>query len=258
MKIAICISGHLRNWKLNNTTNEFINHLKSYGEVDVFVSTWDRENAFKSWSQMHGLSNLSRCNNIIQKEDIEEFYKTKSISVFNDDFYSSRFSPLRVESLTSKKFNWHPNGVNENNVVHSIKMFFLINQVNLLKLEQEFAQEQNYDLVFRVRPDFEFFEEKYKTFDFSKIENDVLYIRKPHGSNICDQFAFGSSKIMDKYANTLYKVSALYDNDVFGDPEQFLFYQIAMNEIKVYYLNTKNELFGFGCLGSEIVKDFKR
>lgn len=248
----------MRNWQLNDTTNKFINYLKQFGEVDVFISTWNKENALKSWSQMHGLSNLDRCKNTVKQEDLTKFYNAKDVSIFNDDFYSSKYSPLRFNILTKNQFNWHQNGKNENGIIHSIKMYYLIHQANILKQYHEFLDGQEYNLVLRARPDFEFFEEKYKSFDFSKIESNILYIRKPPGSNICDQFAFGDSRIMDIYSSAFLKIVHLYENEIFGDPEEFLFYQLSSMGCKASLLNKEDELFGFGCLGSETVTHFKR
>ncbi len=257
MNIAICISGHLRNWKENKSAQDFIKYIQSIYRTDVFVSTWDRENATKSWSEMHGLSNLERCKNIVHKEEVYDFYGATDVTVLNEEFYASDFSPLRYSILTKELFNWNSHG-QQNGILHSTKMYFLIYMANLLKQKNEFKIQKKYDLVFRLRPDFEPFEEKYKNFDFNNILEDVLYIRKPPGSNICDQFAFGDSNIMDKYSSTFLKISTLLSQGIFGDPEEFLFRNLAEMKTNVHLLNPQGELFGFGCLGSEIVKDFKR
>ncbi len=258
MKIAICISGHLRNYKeLTNNFKNFLRHLESFGKVDIFVATWDRENAPKSWSEMHGLSNLSRCKNQVLMEDVQDVYGSKNICIFNDNFYSSSFSPLNHEHISSKNYCWHSNGV-YNKVIHSSKMYFLIHEANKLKKQEEFISGNVYDVVFRLRPDYEFIGEKYKSIDYSNLDDKYLYARKPHGTNICDQFAFGSSSIMDIYANTFLKYGGYIERGIFGDPEEFLHQQVQEHNIPIHLLNPNGEAFAFGCLRSEIFEGHAR
>lgn len=262
MKVAICISGHLRNWRQNKSSQNFIQYIQSIADTDVFVATWNRENATKSWSEMHGLSNLERCKNIIHPDEVAEFYQTDKVFVFDEEFYISDYSPLRYSALTKEIFNWNPHG-QQNGVLHSTKMYFLIYMANLLKQENEFRNKEKYDLVFRIRPDFEFYENKYKEFDFQNLSEDILCIGENNtregrqSINFCDKFAFGSSNIIDIYSSTYLKVGGYLEQGIFGDPEIFLEKNLLQAGVKYYILNP-TERFAFGFLGSETVPGYQR
>lgn len=213
--IALCISGHMRNYKrLQNNFIEFKNLLSQYGNIDIFISTWDKQNTTHCWSSAHGLSENNSNNIEINIDDIKNIYNTTFINMYNEEFYTSMFSPLRYENFTTKLFNWDARG-EHNGIIHSYKMFFLIYQTNLLKLHQEFINDKPYDWVFRLRPDIEF--EIYlckEILKLDQLDNKKLYVPLKN-----DQFAFGGSEIMNKYSNTFIRSILMYENEIFGDPE---------------------------------------
>jgi hypothetical protein len=53
-----------------------------------------------------------------------------------------------------------------------------------------------------------------------QIDKDKIYI--PLGHIWTDQFAFGSSYLMNKYANTYLRISGVHDREIFGDPEMVM------------------------------------
>lgn len=226
MKIAFCISGHLRNFiKLKDNYLEFKNFIEQFGQVDTFVSTWNHRNTDNSWSNQHNLNEQNSSLDTITYDIVKKHYDTNYIKILNYDFYDSNFSPLRYENFTTRTYNWNPDpslgsgkfGIH-NNIVHSTKMFFLIYESNILKSYEEFINNQEYNWVFRIRPDMHFFHQQYsKQILLDKIDSTKLYIHDGHIFG--DQFAYGSSKLMNKYASAFMRISSANDKDIFGDPE---------------------------------------
>jgi hypothetical protein len=252
MKAAICISGHLRHFKkLKDNFFSFKKVLQKFLDVDVFVCTWDKQNTLNSWSHAHNISNADTAKNIININEVKDHYSTDYVELLDYDFYSSDYSPISYKDLTDRPYSWDSRGVG-GDVVNSSKMFFLIYEANKLKKKQEFFKKNRYDLVFRVRPDYEFINHEQFFEDFFKNENNItkeaIYVSKPYGcSPIDDQFAFGSSKIMDKYSSCILKQSLFFNSKIWGDPETILINSLSfMHEINLIQIPR------IGCLGSDI------
>jgi hypothetical protein len=247
MKTAICISGHLRHYKnLKDNFLSFKNTLKKFSDVDVFVSTWDKQNTLNSWSHAHHVSNAETVKNIVNINEVKENYETDNVELFNYDFYSSEHSPISYKDLTDKIYNWDSRGIG-GNVINSSKMFFLIYQANKQKKYKEFLNQKKYDLVFRVRPDYEF--ANYENFFKSVvIEDNAIYCPLPYpSSQIDDQFSFGNSQAMDKYSSCWNKQAAIFHSNVWGDPENVLKHSLfCMHEIKLIHIPR------LGFLGSDV------
>lgn len=254
MKIAVCISGHLRHYdQIKDKYDLFIAHLKEFGQVDVFVSTWNRQNTLNSWSSAHGISNVETYNNFIDPDQVKKHFEAKDVSVFDYDFYSSNYSPLSYKKFTINEYNWDARGIN-GSVINSSKMFFLINKSNELKKINEYKNNFTYDAVFRVRPDYEFDQEGVKNIFVENLQPKCIYCGKPYQDSppIDDQFAFGNSESMDLYSSTLNTVCIPYHNNIFGDPESLL----NLSILKFFKLRVAR-IERVGVLGSDITS-FKR
>lgn len=223
MKIAFCISGHLRTYKnpiIQKNFFEFKDYISSFGEVDIFVSTWNRQNTERSWSASHNLHDPLTISNYIDEHDILQHYGARSVKILDYDYYSSIYSPLNYKYFTKKEYSWDERAIN-NNILHSTKMFYLIYRVNQLKTKHEYINSFTYDYVFRIRPDHLFDLQECKIIDLNRTQKDVLYI--PY---LNDRFAYGSSYIMNQYSSTIFNVALSYDNNIFGDPEHLQIYSI--------------------------------
>lgn len=241
MKIALCISGHLRNYKrLKENFYEFKAFLEKYGHVDTFVITWNNRNAGNSWSVQHGLNEQNSHIEEITHEIVQKHYETSNFEILNYDFFDSNYSPLKYKNFTTKNFHWelsphigNPSFGIHNDILISTRMFYLIYRCNILKLYEEFKSKQEYDFVFRIRPDMQFFPNEYhKTLKLDQIEKNKIYI--PVGHIWTDQFAYGSSSLMNKYANTFLRISSVHDREIFGDPET------VMNECLLELIGSEN------------------
>ena len=254
MKIAICISGHLRHYKnIKDKYESFLSYLKGFGTVDVFVATWNKQNTLNSWSHAHGISNPATSSIIINPAEVAQHFQAKNITVFDYDFYSSDYSPICFKNYTSNLYNWDRRGIG-GTVVNSSKMFFLINECNNLKKQNEYFSKSLYDIVFRIRPDYEFCEDKFGSMPIEHINPNCIYSPKPYPESpmIDDQFAFGNSNAMDLYSSTINTISICFQNKIFGNPEKIL----NISCVNIFNL-TPMTIERVGFLGSDVTS-FRR
>lgn len=257
MKIALCISGHLRNYKrLRDNFNEFKSFLSLYGNIDIFITTYNKRNTINSWSVQHGLNEHNSHNDNITVDMVKNHYNTENVEILDYDFYDSYYSPLKYKNFTDKIYNWTPNtdigqgsfGIH-NDIIGSTRMFYLIYRCNNQKLYQEYKNQSQYDIVFRLRPDMQYFPAVYRhMLRLDSIDLSKIYI--PTGYIWTDQFAYGSSSLMNKYANTFLRISTIHDKEIFGDPEYIMYeclnhfigeHNIVRNE-KCGYLLAENPM----------------
>jgi len=245
MKTAICISGHLRHYKnLKDNFQWFKKALQSFCDVDVFVASWDKQNTLASWSHAHGLSNAETVNNIINIDEVKNFYETDCVKLFDYDFYSSDYSPINYKNWTDKPYAWDVMGIG-GNVIHSSKMFFLINESNKLKKRQEFINGNKYDLVIRTRPDYQY--SNLLVFENLKIKPNTIFSAKPPHSEIDDQFNMGDSDSMDKYSSCIFKQSSILNSNVWGNPEGILLRSLqSFHDLNIEFIDR------VGFLGSDV------
>jgi hypothetical protein len=251
MKIAICISGHLRHFhKLKDNFKWFKKQLQSISDVDVFVATWDKQNTLQSWSHAHGISNAETAKNIVNLEEVKNHYETNFVKLLDYDFYSSDYSPINYKQFTDQKYSWDSRGIG-GSVVNSSKMFLLIHEANKLKKYQEFLQKQKYDLVIRTRPDYEY--NNLSAFVDLKIKPNTIFCSKPYpDSKIDDQFGMGDSDSMDKYSACILKQPSIFHSNIWGNPEDILMYSLlSFHDLRLEWIQR------VGFLGSDIC-DFKR
>jgi len=231
MNIALCISGHMRNYKnLIDNFYKFQSFLNTIGDTDIFISTWNKKNTNSCWSAAHGDIDVNTAlQNVDAKTLSTEFnIPIKYIEVNDYNFLSSEYSPLKYTLFTNHEYNWDSRGI-YNNIVHSTKMLFLIYRANFLKSQQEFINNKKYDLVIRTRPDMMYDMTTCTTaIPFNKILDNCLYtVYKPECIGLYDdRFAFGSSDVMNIYSSAFYRISTINDQDIFGDPETVLHFSI--------------------------------
>jgi hypothetical protein len=70
MKIAFCLSGHLRTYdKAIESFNNFKSFISKIGNIDIFISTWEHENNPKD--SLHQNENEEK---VINLEKIKNYY----------------------------------------------------------------------------------------------------------------------------------------------------------------------------------------
>lgn len=224
MKIAICLSGHLRTYQ--HTIGNFLklrDFLKQLGEVDVFISTWDILNSNSSWSR--SLNTTSENNNNINEKEIIELYKPTKINIQN-------FNSLKHLFLTKNFTSFKPSEElkdsrrGDKDLLYSIPQFYKIFDCNSLKSLEENEKGFTYDFVIRQR-----FDHFFSNFiDLNSLDKDIVYIGIEHQYNLqdpkwtlsngysaCDQFAIGSSQNMDLYSSVYTNLSNLMKKETYSE-----------------------------------------
>jgi len=225
MKIALCISGELRDY-YNYIDNIFDTIINKY-DTDVFLHTWN-----------HDSDKVKNAINLYKpvKYLAEDFSAEKVI-------YSKKWLDVNNERIDKTDIKYDLANVGMVGKPQNIfSMYYSIFKSNELKKEYENENNFKYDIVLKFRPDLEFEFE----FDFN-IDNDILilpYTVCHYG--VCDHFAYGTSEMMDKYCDVWLNIEKYIENDDFPkngpgggmNPETLLRYHlrnIRFKQIKFKY-----------------------
>lgn len=193
MKIAICLTGQLRNWRLGWENQKWFWTRNPDFEVDFFAHTWnyseDREACSKPYIKRE-----------VTKEEYQEF-----IDAF--DIKKSIFDDMPVTSFQGSD-HW---GALFYSLVHSL----------MLKREYEIENNFTYDLVIKSRPDIVLHPDTF--LHPMPYEDGILY--STHGGlmqneynmmNFNDCLFLGNSRTMDKLINIfhyrMHKINVEEDN----------------------------------------------
>jgi hypothetical protein len=165
MKIALCLSGGLRNFK--DTAYSFKNHLLDKHQVDVFF---------------FGLENKD--GSIQNQKDFIELYQPKKLQINTKDYYNNILC------------NYH--------LPTSYYGFYNVMKCNDLKKQYEQDNSFKYDIVIRSRTDFFWFrdlttEELELSKDYVLTPSEWSF-RSVHDFCRSDVFAIGNSELIDEYS----------------------------------------------------------
>jgi hypothetical protein len=171
MKIALCLSGGLRNFK--DTYFSFKNFLLDKHDVDVFF---------------YGLENKEGIEK--NKKDLIDLYNPKKFHINTEDFY---------KNIKSVIFEY--NQKKEANTYYS---FFNVMKCIELKSEYEKENRFKYDIVIRSRTDCFWFreitEDELKDAQSNIITPIEWSFKEVNYFSRFDGFAIGSSEMMDDYS----------------------------------------------------------
>lgn len=243
MKIAVCVSGSLRQYKtcLPYFNKYIIEDLTDKGHsVDVFLHLWKFTTNTKNIKHNHKWyndeENLTDDEIIAlykpKKYIIEEFSDKRMEEIIksqNGEFLLERTKGLENLDMNSKK------GLNERRMVNMYGMHYKIYECNELKKEYE-KDNGKYDVVIRTRPDLIF----QKPLDF--YEKDILnkLVKKKMlmfmtcRSGICDHFFLSTSDIMDQVSCMFLNLTKILKNKKAMTPEQVMLQTISGINKKEY------------------------
>ena len=95
MKIAVCLSGQLRNWEIAKFNQKWFWETSSADQIDYFIHTWNYSGDRKGVSQEYEWRDVTRkeFNKIVKWYDIKKsIYDTKKQKYFyGDDHWSALF-----------------------------------------------------------------------------------------------------------------------------------------------------------------------
>jgi hypothetical protein len=210
MKVAICLSGHLR--KFDQTFPSLEKYFLSRYDCDIFIHTWDKlgyQSRFK---------NDATTDNTNDKIDtINYLYKPKKIIVEHSNFIDD----LRLQSNV-----YAPHLVKEPKPPHHMaSMFYKIFACNEIRRQYQEETFTHYDWVVRSRSDLLFHGNV--TMPISDIENKIFIPRSIyHPQWYNDQFAIASPNNMDVYAASYFDIPQYFHIKEEYFPEKFMMWTL--------------------------------
>lgn len=180
MRIAVCISGQLRNWEISYKNQIWFWKKNGY-DVDYFIHTWNYSSDRNGMSKPH----IERVVDDSEYQRFIEVYKPKK-HIFDD------------------KHQTHFYGND-----HWSSLFYSFSQSILLKREYELENDFEYDVVIKSRPDVVF--NPHSNYEVGSLWNNVLY--STHGGimeqefnmfNINDCVFLANSYTMDLLMNVYF------------------------------------------------------
>lgn len=221
MKIALCISGHLRKFEETHPTLYF--HLLKNHDCDIFVHTWDKL----------GYACQFKTDNILDStnhklEDIERVYRPKKLIVESSSF---------IDDLKRQADVYAPHLSNcPKHAGHMASMFYKIYACNELRKNYELETGTKYDLVIRCRPDLLFNNEI--IIPQHDIQNKILMPRASSNADwYNDQFAIANPEDMDLYASAYFDLPAYFKQKLEYYPEKFLRWSLDKKQLQAEWWN---------------------
>jgi hypothetical protein len=209
MKVAFCFSGQIRN------IEECINYWKPIIEIyngDVLASFWETDESTKN--KFITAFNPKK----IEFEDYNIFEKT-TINIFTEELNPPVWVAIGLPVETGefvKKGSMFP-------------MFYKIWKCNLL------ANQEEYDVVVRLRTDFFLSEFKIELNDYLNIPHGKIGVWDWEGCfGPIDCIAYGNQKVMDYYSSAyLYLTRFLKDGEYYFPHENLLRVHLSQKNIMI-------------------------
>jgi len=222
-RVALTFSGHLRNFRLDNIFENFINVLLDNDcIVDYFFSLWDTEG--------HRGLNFSGSTDI---NNVLETLQPKGVLI--DKFDRQYF----IDKYQSDKWKEYIHLSDNTTCGDAVSMWYKIQ--SCLDMVERYQERYGfeYDAICRVRADV-LFDDVFKKEVLDEVFNsDLLYIPKwdekwyEVSHTITDYFGIGNYKVMKKYMSVFNNIDNLMSCNLFPHTgEGFLCQQIDGMNIK--------------------------
>jgi hypothetical protein len=224
MKIAICISGHLRTFEL--TYPSLKQHILDKYDCDVFISTW--KNLGNQFAYHCAYKNgIDKTDPIISEEDIRKLYKP--VAIHMDDADTEPVTNRLKQEYNEKRTQ------NKAHLAQIMCMLYKIWDCNRLKKDHEQQTGKTYDAVIRVR-----FDVFLKRMELDKVGDHTHCISGHMG--VADFMFVGPSKPMDDLCDIYTVMSPQVPFDMFENVEQMWATHIINNNIP---FKTTGEVFEY-------------
>lgn len=194
MKIAVCMSGQLRQWEMAKENQKWFWETSGV-EIDYFIHTWDYSGDREGVSQPYITRDVSR----EEFDKLVEWYKPK-MCMFDD----------RKQDFFYTNDHWS-------------SLFYSMAHSMMLKRQYEIDNDFEYDLVIKTRPDVVF--DPMYHFSWELLENNILYATQGglmetefHMFNTNDMVFYGNSYTMDLVIQMyFYRQQMLDQRDIIKD-----------------------------------------
>lgn len=227
MKVALCLSGHLRSYRETYPTlKRFI--IDNY-QPDIFLHSWIKQ----------GFDGVRGDAAVVDKPldalRIQALYNCKGLLIEEEKKWDTTMYAVE------------PNiGLRNPEIVCGL--FYSQYMANQLKCQYE-KQHGLYDVVIRCRADL-MFEDHLRTTETEQVHQGVFVPKFGNYNGLNDQFAFGNSEAMDMYCNTFPNLNSFYQQGCKFHPESLQrwcasHYQIPImrSDIKYYILRANGARF---------------
>lgn len=212
LKTALCISGHLRTFE-NNFESVKINIIDKM-DCDVFIHTWD----------IMGMAYRPCDSGVYSIETQNLAHKIQKL-----------YNPKKLVIEPTKNFNvtplMHSRLIDYRDISGILSMFYKIEACNALKKEYEKEKDFTYDCVIRFRGDL--FMDTPIPADHNTNLNNLFIPMYGNYSGVCDQFAYGSSSIMDIYSELYSNIQQHLEAGAPLQPEKMLQFHVEHNKLPV-------------------------
>jgi len=183
MRVAVCLSGQLRQWEIAKENQKWFWEScigTEVKEVDYFIHTWNYSG---------------------DREGVSQPYITRDVSQEEFDNVVDWYKPKKY-FLDDKKQNYFYESD------HWSSLFYSMAQSIMLKREYEIENNFEYDVVIKSRPDVVF--DPIYHFSWEHLENNILYTT--HGGNMEHEFGMFNVNDCVFYSNsyTMDLVSQMY------------------------------------------------
>jgi hypothetical protein len=171
--------------------------------------------------------------NIIQnifKDNTDVFFVCdEDLSISNIDHEITKELQSFYDESNLQLFNSRRNDATS--VENCINMFYKIMKCNQLKKQHENKYNFKYDIVVRLRTDTIF----KNSVTFSEDKDKIFIPNNCDWGGVCDQFAYGSSDLMDKFCDIFPNIKNYFDEGCIFHPETLLQYhcnKLGLNIIR--------------------------
>ena len=148
MKIAILLTGHVRNYKetVKNFYKNFLSNIKNIGEYDIFLSIWNND-GFKKERTPYGCENTNITLTQEQINDIFNTYKPKKMEVEEQDTVSTEIN-AKAKLIVYKYLKLEENDKSISHVIAVLSQFYKTNRCYKL-----IDNVEDYDVIIKYRFD---------------------------------------------------------------------------------------------------------
>jgi hypothetical protein len=245
MRIAICFSGTLRQFKSCYASFKTNIVDSNSCEIDIFVSTWKSKiRHFKKHVNDEG-----------GIDEMKSLYKPVSVNIekYDHERRLQLYQETQMQKFQSKAQEHHKckgkhrkdkcRFCGSNNIHNQIGQLYNIWKANELKKQFEYENNFKYDLVVRTRFDNYFFNSLTDSL-VEQVSNGSIWIPygfddlPEYGGGVNDQFAIGTSESMDIYSSmytNMYDYCMKYalSEEGYGVPHRTILVAADENNISV-------------------------
>lgn len=217
-KVALCISGHLRTFESNYRTVK--QHILDKFNCDVFIHTWDTLGvAHRAGDSNLHITDTHKMNNLIH-----QLYNPKKIVIEKTKHFP--ITPLMQQRSSENR-----------DLAGIMSMFYKVEECNKLRKTYQEETGAQYDFVIRFRGDL--WLEESIPLDYKTHSNHVYLPVYGNFGGACDQIAFGSPSVMDKYSTLHSNVEKYLRAGCPMNPEKLLLFHLESQGVPIAKVHMK-------------------